>query len=328
MACTAKRKTINCRSDMGNKFSFAYDPVAALKNAPKLLGMELREHGRELQGGYYLNGEKHAYRNDKLKVFIGRGSVWVSEEGDRCISLPQWLIEFGGAADYKDALRMIKGESQSIVWNKEVREKAAPKLKYVEKEVLDGAKMYDLRRCNLFNWMCGMFPEEKVREAWNRYNVTTDAHGNAVFWYVDQNGKILYDKRIAYGQDGHRDKGFFPGRKYRVADGYSGRCYFGACIGGDGRKAFLCESEKSAILGWLYYGRHFLATGGKGNLRQIEPGIVLVPDMDARREWEERGEVWKWWEKWGIPPDQIPDHADVGDMIVWKNSKLGCASGK
>lgn len=310
----------------GDDFRFAYDPVAALHNCSRLLGMELRENGRnKLEGGYYLNGEKHPYRREKLKCFISRGSVWVAEEGGRCVSLTQWLMEFGGASDYKDALRMIKGESQAINWNREVREKVEPKLRYVSPDVLAGVKGYDLQGCPLFRWMCGMFPEERVREVWDRYNVTTDSHGNAVFWYVDQYGKILFDKRILYGDDGHRRKDFFPGRQYRVADGYSGRCYFGACVPDDGRKAFIVESEKSALLAALYYdGRRFLATGGKSNLREVEPNMMLVPDMDARAEWEEKGEVWPWWEKWGVAEERIPGHADIGDMIV---DKL-CVSGK
>lgn len=303
-----------------------YDPVTALRNAPKLMGMELVENGpNKLQGGYYLNGDKHPYRRDKLKVFIQSGSVWVAEEGDRCISLQNWLVEFGGAADFKEALRMIKGESQAISWNREVRERSVPKVQYVDKMALEGALQYDLRKCQLFNWMCTLFSEDKVREAWRKYNVTTDSHGNAVFWYVDQNGNVLYDKRILYNEDGHRDKTFFPGRQYRVADGYSGKCYFGACINDGGRKSFVVESEKSALLGYLFYnGRRFLATGGKGNLREIEPDMLLMPDMDAREEWEEKGEVWPWWEKWGLPLELIPDHADIGDMIVYKRK---CASG-
>ena len=169
-----------------------------------------------------------------------------------------------------------------------------------------------------------MFPEKRVREVWDLYNVTTDSHGNAVYWYVDQNGKILYDKRISYKEDGHRDKNFFPGRQYRVADGYTGKCYFGACVPDDGKKAFVCESEKSALLAHLYYGgRRFLATGGKGNLREIEPNMLLVPDMDARMEWEEKGEVFPWWEKWGIPVSEIPEKADIGDMIEWKKLVSG-----
>lgn len=308
-----------------DSFRFSYDPLSAMRNCPKLLGLELREHGTGLQGGYYLNGEPHPWRNDKMKVFISRGTVWVREEGGRCVSLPQWLIEFGGAADFKEALKMINGESQALHWNGEVREKMSErKVQFVSPDVLIGAKAFPLENCSLFRWMCRLFPEKDVRETWNKYNVTTDSHGNAVFWYVDQNGKILFDKRILYKDDGHRDKSFFPGRQFRVADGFSGRCYFGACLPDDGRKAFICESEKSALLASLYYGgRRFLATGGKSNIRAIEPNMMLVPDMDAREEWSNKGEVWPWWEKWGTT--DIPDHADIGDMVEWKRL---CVSGK
>lgn len=297
-----------------DSFRFDYDPLQAMNNCCKLMGMELTPHGRELIGGYYMNGEPHPYRKDKLKVYCKGGSVWVMEEGDRCISLPQWLIEFGGAADYRAAVKMIKGESQALHWNGEFRKRLNPEVRYVSPDILEGAKQYDLRGCNLFNWMCSMFPEERVREAWRMYNVTTDSHGNVVYWFVDQNGKILYDKRILYKADGHRDKSFFPGRQFRVADGYTGRCYFGANLEGDGRKSFIVESEKSAILGYLYYGRSFLATGGKGNLREIGPDMLLCPDMDARMEWEEKGPVWEWWQKWPAG-EVVPDHADIGDMI-------------
>lgn len=302
-------------------YRFAYDPTAALRNCPKLLGMELTQRGRQLEGGYYLNGEPHPYRKDKIKCYISKGSVFISEEGGRSVSLPQWLIEFGGAADFKEALRIINGEKQAIQWTREMRKHEAPKMLYVPWVAVNGAAQYDLRKCNLFNWMCKMFPEERVREVWKRYNVTTDSHGNVVYWYVNQEGKVLYDKRILYKEDGHRDKSFFPGRQYRVKDGYSGRGYFGACIPDDGKKAFICESEKTALLGTLYYNRRFLATGGKSNLREIDANMMLLPDMDARIEWEEKGEVWPWWEKWGIPISEIPDHADIGDMIVAKKSK-------
>lgn len=306
-----------------DKYRFAYDPVATMQNVPKLLGMELTARGHQLEGGYYLNRDRHPYRRDKLKVFISRGSIWVNEEGGRCVSLPQWLIEFGGASDLKEALRIINGQPQAIEWNREFRDRVTQKEQHVGPDVLEAARQYPLERCPLFRWMCRMFPEEKVREAWDVYNVTTDSHGNAVFWYVNQEGKILYDKRIAYKEDGHRNKEFFPGRQYRVADGFSGRCYFGACVPDDGKKAFVVESEKSAILGHLFYGRRFLATGGKANLRDVDRRMLLLPDMDARREWEERGEVWPWWEKWP-EGESVPDHADIGDLI---ERKL-CASGK
>lgn len=301
-------------------FRFAYDPVAALNNAERLMGMELKQNGKGLQGGYYLNGDKHAYRNDKLKVFISRGSVWVSEEGGRCISLPQWLIEFGGASDFKDAIRIIKGQPQEIEWHREIREKDQPKGLYVNPDVLMGAKAYDLQKCSLFRWMCRMFPEDKVRETWDKYNVTTDSHGNCVFWYTDQSGKVLFDKRILYREDGHRDKNFFPARQYRVRDGYTRHCYFGANTVPETGRIFVCESEKTALLVHLMYGKTCVATGGKGNLGDVDGRMMLLPDMDAREEWAEKGEVWPWWEKYGLPIEQIPNRADIGDLIVYKKT--------
>lgn len=299
-------------------FRFEYDPVVALSNCPKLLGMELTQHGRELEGAYYLNGERHQWRKDKLKIFISHGTVWLYEEGGPSMSLQTWLVNYGGAADYKEAISMINGQKQSITYNREVRQKAEVAVKYVPWEAVRGAANYDLRKCSLFNWMCTLFPEEKVREVWKEYNVTTDSHGNVVYWYVNQQNKVLFDKRIFYKDDGHRDKTFFPGRQYRVRDGYSGHCLFGDCIPDDGKRAFVCESEKTALLGRLYYGRRFLATGGKSNIRDVKEGVLLLPDMDARDDWAQRGEVWPWWEKAGMPVEQIPGHWDIGDLIVWK----------
>lgn len=297
-------------------YSFAYDPVAAMQNVPKLLGMELTKNGHEWQGPYYLNGDRHAYRRDKIKVFIGRGSVWVKEEGDRCISLPQWLIEFGGAADFKEAIAIIKGQPQTIEWTREFRETATQKVQYVSPDILAAAKQYPLENCPLFRWMCKMFPEEKVRETWAKYNVTTDSHGNCVYWYVDQNNRILFDKRIAYNEDGHRKKDFFPGRKYRIRDGYGGRCYFGANLVDNTKRVYVAESEKAVLMIDLMYGRQAVATGGKSNLREVDSNMVLLPDFDARDSWLGRGEIWPWWEKWGI--ENIPEHSDIADMIEWK----------
>lgn len=302
-------------------FRGQYDPLAALNNAGKLLGMELTPSGHQMVGGYYINGQPHPYRRDKTKVFIWKGRVFVSEEGGQCLSLENWLQQYGGAADYKEAIRMIKGESQALHWNGEMRQRRIGEVRYVPNEVLRGAKAYDLVGCPLFRWMCGMFSEERVREVWDRYNVTTDAHGNCVYWYTDQRGNVLFDKRIAYGEDGHRRKDFFPPRKYRVGDGFSGRCYFGSNTLKDEGKVFVCESEKSALLVALQYSKQAVATGGKGNLRDVDSRMVLLPDMDAREEWEQHGNVWPWWEKWGIPLDEIPEKADIGDMIAYRHGK-------
>lgn len=304
-----------------NTYSFAYDPLAALHNAPKLLGMELREKGNDrLEGGYYLNGEPHQWRRDKIKVFIGRGSVWVMEEGGRCISLTQWLIEFGGASDYKDALRMIKGESQALHWNGEMRQRVAQQIKYIDADVLRGAKAFPLEKSPLFRWMCGLFSESEVREVWDRYNVTADERGRTSFWYVNGDGKICHDKKIYYREDGHRDKERPMGRDYRVGDGFGGRCFFGAHLIPSDGEICCVESEKTALLCALYCpNKVWVATGGKSNLKGINQRFLLYPDMDAVEDWSGRGgTIVEWWRIWALPESERPHGADIGDMIVWE----------
>lgn len=304
-----------------DSYRFAYDPVSTMQNVPKLLGMEMTWHGGGWQGGYYLNGDRHAFRRDKLKVFIGRGSIWISEEGGRCISLPQWLIEFGGAADFKEALRIIKGQPQSIEWSRQFRERINPKPEYVSKDVLEAAKSYDLQNCPLFRWFCSLFPEDRVKEAFDRYNVTTDGRGLAVFWAVNQDGLILHDKRMKYLPTGRRDKSFGGTRQYRTADGYSGRCFFGshlipACGNGD---ILTVESEKSAIGLYLWTGKTVIATAGKNNLRERDPRLLCFPDKDGFEDWEATGNrCVRWFDDWELPYEQQPPTADIMDMIEWK----------
>ena len=302
-----------------DSYRFEYDPLMAMQNAPKLMGLEFKQNGRKgLMGGYYLDGAPHAYRKDKMKVFISRGGVWVSEEGGRCISLPQWLIEFGGAADFKDALRMIRGESQAMKWNREVRERVVGDVRYVSKDVLDGARQYDLRLSPLFSFLYRLFPERNVAEVFRKYNVTANAKHQTVFWYMDAAGRICHDKRIYYKDDGHRNKELPMGREYRVADGYSGRPLFGAHLIGDEGDICCLESEKSVLVCALEYPEKcWVATGGKSNLQDVTDRFVLYPDLDAVEEWGNRGKVEEWWRGWS----GAAGNADFADRIIEKRLK-------
>lgn len=305
---------------MGRSYSFAYDPIAALRNAPRLMGMELRECGvNKLCGGYYLNGDMHPWRRDKLKVFISHGSVWCAEEGGRCVSLPQWLVEFGHCADFKEALSVIKGQSQAIDWSERKVRLTESVVKYVPKDVLIGAKGYELSGNTLFAWFCTMFPEDKVREAFDRYNVTVDAKGLTVFWSVDQNGRVLHDKRMRFFNNGHRDKDFGGTREYKTADGYSARCFFGAHLIGDATEILVVESERTALMLYLVTGKVAVATAGKNNLREKDERFVCYPDKDAFEEWEATGnKCVRWFDEWELPFRDQPPTADVLDMIEWR----------
>jgi hypothetical protein len=149
------------------------------------------------------------------------------------------------------------------------------------------------------------------------YNVTTDSQQNAVFWYADSKGNIAFDKRIAYKEDGHRDKSHFPPRIYRTADGFTARPYFGAHLVKEGEEVNIVESEKTALACACYLGGTWLAVGGKGNLKDVA-NAKLYPDYDARQEWLDRAngkaEVVEWWQGWS----ECGETSDIGDLIEWQ----------
>lgn len=288
-----------------------YDVHRVFEDIPKIMGLELVRRGDHWEGGYYMNGDRHRFRKDKLKVAKWNNDIWVHEEGGESQSITTWLQNYGGAADFWAAVDILKGCKRPLKFDGVFRKKENKELT-VSRDVYDGAMAYDYAKCNLFRWMAGLFGEEKVRDAWRKYGVSTDNHGNAVFWFVDVNGRILHDKRMAYLENGHRNREFGAWRKFTMAKGYTGKCFFGANLWKDAKKVYVCESEKTALLFYLYYGKPIIATGGKNALTEVDDHLVLVPDMDAREEWEEKGTVWKWWKNF----TDVGDHDDIGDAIV------------
>lgn len=288
-----------------------YDKLRAFEQLPSIMGLDLTRKRNDLWwGAYYINGQPHAYRRDKMKVSLYNGEIWVHEEGGITQSIATWLITNGRATDYREAYRILDCKGKPIDVTRIFTNK--PKaISYVPKSVVEAMSQFDLNKCPLFRWMCTLFPEDRVREVWRMYNVTTDSQGLAVFWYTDAEGRIAYDKRVAYREDGHRDKSFGGTRAYRTADGFTARPYFGAHLVGES-EVNIVESEKSVLLATLAYGGTWLATGGKGNLKDVA-NARLYPDIDAINEWGTKGEVVEWWQDW----KEFSDTSDIGDMIVW-----------
>lgn len=296
-----------------------YNVLRAFEQVPSIMGLDLTRKRNDMWwGGYYLTGEQHSYRRDKMKVAIYNGDIWVHEEGGVSQSLATWLVNNGRATDYREAYRILdcKGKPLDVQRFFEKRKVVAS---YVPRSVVDAMGQFDLRKCPLFRWMCTLFPEDRVREVWKMYNVTTDSKQNAVFWYADSEGRIAFDKRIAYKEDGHRDKNHFPPREYRTADGFTARPYFGAHLVKEGEEVRICEAEKSALLFTLATSKVMLATGGKGNLKDVA-NAKLYPDRDAYEEWSAKGVCEPWFEGW----PECGETSDIGDLIEWKvkNGKL------
>lgn len=288
------------------------DLLRAFEQVPNIMGLDLtRKKNNVWWGAYYMDGSPHPYRKDKIKVSIYQRNIWVHEEGGNSISLVTWLVNHGRAVDYKDAYRIVEGKSKPLDVYKVFARKSTM-VSYVPRSVVDAMAGFDLRKCPLFRWMCTLFPENRVREVWEMYNVTTDSKGNAVFWYADAEGRVAFDKRIGYKEDGHRDKTYFPAREYRTADGFTARPYFGAHLVGDG-EVNICESEKTCLIATLALGGTWLACGGKNNLKDVA-NAKLYPDKDAYEEWSHKGDCVAWFEDW----TECGPTSDIGDYIVWK----------
>lgn len=290
-----------------------FDVNRVFENVPQIMGLDMVRRGNQWLCSSYINGEKHKFRRDKLKVTKWNNDIWIHEEGGESKSLVNWLVEYGGMSDYRAALSYIRGQRYSIDFTQVGYREPEKSGLVVGRDVVDACRRYSFKKCALFRWLVDLFGDEaRVREVWDKYNVTTDNRGNAVFWYTDKEGRVLHDKRIAYKSDGHRDKSFGAWRRYTVGKGYDSSCLFGEHLWGGSDKVYICESEKTALLFYLYYGKPIMATGGKNGHLEYKEGMVLLPDMDGVEEWRQRGVIWEWWTRF---PD-VGGKADIGDAIV------------
>lgn len=285
------------------------------EDVPRLTGLDLVRHGKQWWGSCRMDGESHP-RKDKLKVYIWNGRVYLHEEGGDTMSVDRWMVQYGGVSE-KSVWRILRGDGS--YWApavKREKKESETEVKYVENWVVDGVRGFSLKSCPLYRWMIGLFGEDVVREVWNRYGVTTDTWGRAVFWYINKEGKVLHDKRISYGEDGHRRKDKPMWREYKVDDGYSGRCLFGENVKRPTPDTEICvvESEKTALIMACWdSSKKWVATGGKGNIGLVEEGMRLYPDVDAVDRWKKTGlEVVEWWKGW----DGVGRTSDVADMVI------------
>lgn len=283
---------------------------------PEIMNLDLIFRRNAWEGKYYITGEPHAYKRDKLKVKLRRG-IWVHEQGGESMTLVSWLVEYGGCDSYKQAFEVIRGNDMPVS-----DFHFTPKIqnvKYVPKSYLESMKGCPLELCPLFRWMSWLFGNDRTREEWERYNVMTDEKGNAVYFYINREGHILHDKRIRYNLDGHRDKSCGCSRRYKVGDGFSGRCFFGEHLISDDTVLNIVESEKTALIASTYFGEKkglWIATGGKTQIKSLLPNIKdrkfrLFPDIDAVDEWAEYGDIVEWWKG-----REFSEHSDVGDLVV------------
>lgn len=296
-----------------------YDTEYVMAHIPELLGMDLVYKKDAWQGAYYINGERHAYKKDKLKVKVwnsnGVPCIFIHEQGGQSLSLQSWLVNYGGAVDYKHAMAIIMRNERFAYGAERYRVVERVKTSYVSREEYEEYRQYELERCGLFTSMCRLFGEQTVRSVWERYGVTANNFGDAVFWYFDTEGRIAYDKVVRYDAFGKRNHAFGGSRRFKTADGYTARPLYGANLIPDEGDVFVTEGEKSALIcSCVWQDKVFTSTGGKNNLRDLDERFVLLPDVDAVYDWQQKAgkaRLHEWW-----IGHNVGEKDDIADLVL------------
>jgi hypothetical protein len=187
-----------------------------------------------------------------------------------------------------------------------VRKETKPKPEpcFIPDEIMR-ASFTAYERNNFALWLCRVFGPSKALELSLAYRIGTSKHwpGAAVFWQVDDAGRIRRGKVMLYNAEtGRRVKE--PGNMIagvhwllKMPDRKPEPCLFGLHLAAADRSkpVAVVESEKSAIIGAGFVDAFiWTATGGKGSLNRVmlEPlqgrRIVLFPDLGAAESWREK----------------------------------------
>ena len=285
-------------------------------NISTITGLDFSPHGNRMIAKCYINGAPHK-RFDNTVAYFHDGKVAVHENGGQTMMLWDWLLEYGGCTDNVSVAKLLldcSGNS-SIAY----REYVEPAKTYV-----DDAEVTRLEKRYwgaLFAFFALSADKKRIREIWREYRIG-QIYDTTIFWYINASNLVCHDNRMDYLPDGHRDKEKHARRIFKTVNGYSHTCLFGDHIPENGRKTIVVESEKTALIGAIFYPKfRWLATGGSNKIYSCrDKGYLLAPDyhIDMITMWGGVGELWKWWKGY---EDVLALNEDVGDLILYLNKK-------
>ena len=283
----------------------------------KITTLPIIRKGNNWYGKCYING-KPAHRFDKTVITLLPKNIRILENGGEVMSIAKWLVSYGGCKNYSEAYKKLRNEESGVINTTFVIEEEKP-IRYISQEILNQAST---QTDNLFIFLSELF--NNVKEAYQKYNITSINEHTTCFWYINKEGNICHENCITYLSNGHRDKNLRAFRRFKISNGYRGKCYFGEHLLKEKnyKKVYLLEGEKSALIMSLMFPKHlFLATGGMNNLREVEKDWILLPDHDAYNYWHSRypKQVVKWWES--FPDYEVGEKDDIVDYYLKKIEK-------
>lgn len=160
---------------------------------------------------------------------------------------------------------------------------------------------------NFARFLINTFGSDLALAAIETFGVGTYQDGRAIFWQLDQRGRIRTGKIIKYGNNGKREKCklSFVHSKLKATgvlppDFNLKQCLFGEhqLIYEKQKPVAVVESEKTAVIATILMPDYvWMATGGKENLQPEkftclkDSEVILFPDADAFTSWSEKAQT-------------------------------------
>ncbi|WP_322970698.1 DUF6371 domain-containing protein [Faecalibacter sp. LW9] len=178
-------------------------------------------------------------------------------------------------------------------------------IEYLDQDILNDFENSNFKN-PLFTFLKSYFDEIKVQKIFELYQVKTEKYYEnylTIFPQFDQDFNLRALKKMRYNsQTGKRNKSFF--QWYNPNKNYLKQCLFGLHLINHPTylksKIVIVESEKTAIIGMLYFDQYlFLASGGMMNLTTEKlyqlngKEIILMPDLSPINTKNSAFNYWK-----------------------------------
>lgn len=295
-------------------------------NLPSILNLPLKRKGLYWVLNTYMDLRKHS-RMDKLVFRKKNSAIQVIEQGGEVLSLYKWLLDYGNCKDEREVMdRLTSGSfSLNIAVSDMLKEQ---EVRYVDAKYIDRLCLqpYDPEKPhlnykdnNLYKYLCGMFPEELVYAAFDKYRVGTIGN-RCVFWKSDSKGRWVNDNRIEYLETGKRNKEKNAFRKFTTTCGFTKKGYFAWWLVNRGDTVCMVESEKTAIICSIVYpDKVWIACSGLNNIHYCNKAWLLYPDYapEAIDTWKRKGTIVEWWNDFV----GVEHNNDIADLILLNKYK-------
>lgn len=218
-------------------------------------------------------------------------------------------------------------------------------------ETLLNGYLQPFQNCNLYRYLCTIFPAKEVERAARTVGAYSTADGYVIYLQRDDCGQIRSAKEIRYHDNGKRDHST-PERwlhshlkhERRLPDTFQlSQCLFGICRlsakESAGKPIAIVEGEKTALILTITHPEIvWLSTNGKQNIRKQINGaktalkgrtVTVYPDNGCLSYWKEKltetGAKYVFNTLCETPHPYLKEGYDIADLELFNHTPQLCA---